>query len=502
MSFQCWFGVIFYIFFPLFAIATEKVVVIGGGPAGVAAAYRLLQQKDGLGRSLYDVIVFEKTDRVGGKCFSLPTRVGSQEGVVELGAIQVGPGYKLVMQFSKEVGNSLRDYWVGKSLHWAVDSNGNPSENPAPVYVSSGSEYTPWSSSIQIARETKILDSALKRFQAIADSHLEKIPVESEFNQPFETWADQVGLPYYKEMFRIWMTSYGYGLLKDIPAYIPLYAIGTSSGQVMMLRFNVNMRMLSKGFGGLIQEMADQYHIPIETEVTVEEIVRDRNQVTLRYRQNGQIVTKNYDRLVVACGLECVQDVIQDKSKVEQELMDLQVFSPYDVVIADVPALPKGGYVIPQNLDRPGHVALISKNSAAGEDAILYIPRGGVRRSGEPSVHRSEVELTQQIQEDMGRFGFRDVTVSKIQYWDAYFPHFNDPTAYTRLEQIQGQNRTIYVGGGYRFEYVENSMSHAIDTVEKHILINYQAQPAETFWQLGLRMFNWYFSAQKKEVVH
>lgn len=439
----------------LFANA-ESVAVIGAGPAGLAAAEKL--QSNG-----FDVTIFEKDPRIGGKCYSIDCE--DDHGIVELGAVQVGIGYPIVNRYVEETGLHLRDYWPSSSLRWSDDNK--------PIYQTFRQEYWPVRDSFAIARELFVMRNALKRFAEINDSDFDYFPPNSEFMLPFETWADQLGLDHFKEDYRVWMTSYGYGLLSEVPTYLALSLINSSFGLYTMRTRNMNLRMIAEGYGGLMHAMVYHYHLNVKSGVNVTEIDRTDDNVTVHYNERGrQHKVEKFDHLVVACGLSCINEFFSDDemTKEERKLVQDMVFSPYDVVIADVPELPKGGYVVPQNLHEYGRVSLISKNSAGGNEVILWVPRGG-QASVDRSIPRpSEEKLRSIVEEDMARFGFTVKKIVKTQYWDTYFPHFGNADSYHLLHSIQGKNRTIYVGSMARFEIVERAMSHAHDMVGKHLL--------------------------------
>ncbi len=443
---------------PSFSMASRaSVLVVGAGPAGLAAAQRLTANN-------FAVTILEKNSNVGGKCLTVPCKYG--KGVVELGAIQVGIGYPKVNFYRKEMGLKLRKYWPSRSLRYR-------NSNPLPIYTDLSKEYWPLEDSSDIAQEVYTMSRALARFADFNDHNFVNMESDAEFTKPFEEWADDLGLKHFKEDFRVWITSYGYGMLNNVPAFLPLSLINSSFGLVFMRRFDMNLRMLEVGYGGLLERMVDHYQLDVRYGAAIHNIERGSNgvRVTFSDRDHGKI-THSYDHLILACGMDCAGRLL-DKDAVtpeERELFDNLKVAPYDVVIAHIPGLEKGGYVLPQLLHKPGHVSLISKNSAQGDDVILYVPREGETDVNGRIARPSEQDLSQVVIDDMKLFGLDDVEIIRVQFWDNYFEHWADPKFYKMLNDIQGQNSTYYIGAMARFEIVERAMEHAHDVVDEHIL--------------------------------
>lgn len=452
------FLLLFLLALPSIAMAPRATaLVVGAGPAGLAAAQRLQANK-------IAVTVLENQARVGGKCFSTPCKKG--EGIVELGAIQVGIGYPKVNYYRKAMKLKLRKYWPSSTLDF-IEGKAKP------IYTDLSTAYWPMRDAAAIAREAAIMNRALARFQDFDSKHFVDMPSDSEFAQPFGQWADELGLTHFKEDFRIWITSYGYGQLEKVPAFLALSLINSSFGLVFMRRFDMNLRMLKVGYGGLLNRMVDHYKLDVRLESVIHDLERGPDGVRVTFSdQLHDKETHTYDHLILACGMGCAENVLAANQITDQEkelFQNLQV-APYDVVIAHIPQLKKGGFVLPKLLSEPGHISLISKNSSRGQDAILYIPRKGEADSNGRIPRPSEEELTEAVFADMKMFGFDQVEILQIQYWDSYFEHWTDPKFYRILDEIQGENRTYYIGGMARFEIVERAMEHAHDVVDEHIL--------------------------------
>lgn len=461
----------------------QSVAVIGAGPAGLAAAEKL--KRAGLA-----VTVFEK-NWIGGKCKTIPCKKGY--GAVELGAIQVGIGYPTVNYYRKELGLKLRKYWPSMSLRKHECEQG-------PSYQTLQQEFWPHRDILAIGKEIKVMSDALARFAPIDESGFTEFPDNSEFLESFQTWAQKLDLYHFMGDYGVWITSYGYGNLIDIPAFLPLSLINSSMGLVAMRMFDMNLRMLDAGYGGLMHGIVQHYNLDVKEGAAIQKISRG-DFVTINYQHNGEKKEEQFDKLVVACGFECARDLFGEGLTTEEAHLvnDLQ-YTPYDVVIADIPDLPKGGYVLPENFSTSGKVTLMSKNSAQGDEVIVYIPRGGISTADHSIKRPTEDALKSIVERDMAHFGLTVAQFHHVEYWDTYFPHFKNHQSYKLLNQIQGFNNTVYVGSMATFEIVERAMRHAHEIVDRHVL-NEPPPPKNLFDTLGqsLTSFYDYFTAQNKE---
>lgn len=453
---------------------SKKVAVIGAGAAGIAAAQRLKEAG-------FRVVVFEQR-RIGGKCQTVSC--AKAPGVVELGAIQVGMPYSLVNRYRKAVGMTLRESWPARALF--MNNDGEPSQ----ASYKSLSEYIwPAKDIKSIAREASVMSSALKRFKSINDSNFTDIPKDSEFLQPFEVWANRLSLPHFKKEYSIWMTAYGYGRLNEVPTFLALSLLNSSYGLIAMRKANMNLRILSEGYGNLLARVVEHYDLDVKTGTHVTVVERREDRIVIAYGNDQFRNIEEFGYMVVASGLNSIHSLLGElATDTEKKLVKDIRYSPYDVVIANVPDLDKGGYILPGFFDRLGHVVMISKNSSGGEEAILYVPRAGFQR---PSWQ----ELSDSVKEDLAHFGFKDAEILRMVHWDDYFPHFKSPESYELLNKIQGQNRTIIVGEIARFAIVERAMQHAHDMVDQHI----KGVPPAIIPSSWIEPIKDYLSAKRKE---
>ena len=100
---------VFLLFVMCSTVKSEKIIIIGGGASGLAAASKLYQN------GFENVTILEANERLGGRMYSLPTSMltrNDQNGYLEMGAQwihgQIGsPSYKIAFENGLVAGNIL-----------------------------------------------------------------------------------------------------------------------------------------------------------------------------------------------------------------------------------------------------------------------------------------------------------------------------------------------------------------------------------------------------------
>jgi monoamine oxidase len=108
---------------PARAASSARVVVVGGGLAGLTAAYRLKQA--GIAAQLY-----EASQRLGGRCWSIRGAFGDPGLIAEHGGELIDSGHIEIKQLVKELGFTLDNLYQG-------ETNGTE-----PLYFFDGEPYT------------------------------------------------------------------------------------------------------------------------------------------------------------------------------------------------------------------------------------------------------------------------------------------------------------------------------------------------------------------------
>ncbi|GEM48493.1 flavin monoamine oxidase family protein [Deinococcus cellulosilyticus] len=224
----------------------ERVVIVGGGTAGLTCAYRLLQQ--GIHADIY-----EASSRMGGRMFSAYNTFGMNE-VIELGGELVDSGHEELITLTKELGLHLTDLKAAEK--------GLKSED----WFFGGKRYTE--------------KDLLRMFRPIArriDADLENVDLDvvSYKNPGGAEKLDWISIPDYlekieadqvmKDMLSLaYTTEYGLDAAEQSATNL-LYLIGTDPGEWQIYGESDEAYHITEGSGAvpkrLSQKVNSQIHV-------------------------------------------------------------------------------------------------------------------------------------------------------------------------------------------------------------------------------------------------
>jgi protoporphyrinogen oxidase len=418
----------------------DRIAVVGAGPGGLSAAWYLR------GAGYGDVTVLEATDRVGGKCYTYE----SDGRPIELGAFTVSPAYEQTMQIARDVGAPLtvqppRLAWEGGERILPIRQ---VILRDAGLFglASAGLRYV-----YRLWRLRPVLGPP--GFGALAAS-----PHRDELCEPFAAWLERHRLTALTDMFEMVIPDMGYGRLGNVPTIYALKYIGVWNFVTLsMVGLGLTSRWpkrLAHGFGHLWEQVGRT--LDVRTGVQIDRIVRSPDGVEIDTIEDGVQRSYAFDRLVVACPIDQVIHALRDASDDERYLADRVEYRDYRVSIAVTEGVPHQIIDAVHELrdQRPWEIL----SPWPGLDRTVFYVAGGV-----------EVDLREALREAYPQARAHEFLVE--QRW-RYFPHFGEEVlkdgAYERFEALQGQNRTVYVGGLLAFETVETTVQYSKAAVEAH----------------------------------
>lgn len=411
---------------------SARVAIVGGGASGLAAAHAL--SRLGCRR----VTLFEREPRVGGKCCTLV-----HDGrTYELGAALLTPAYRQVRTLMREVGVGATAQTEGL-LAGARD--GATRRLPAELrprrwarVALGGTRFA-----LALAREPRLFRPG---FCGLSD----------ELGLPFDDWCRARRCEAVEIAVEPWVTGFGYGFLRDLPAaYVLKYA--TLFGAPLF-------EILEDGYGGLFLKVAASLEsVDVRLGVRVTGIARRPGGVTVRSTDGSA----DFDALVLACPLDDALDFL-DASAAEIDLFRRVRCQAYFVLGASVDGAAARdrftflrGNLAPSALGMP----MFAYRRWPRSDVVFFY--GFVREPDWENAARREVAAC------VERLGGRVRSVIVTKRW-RYFPHVeSDDFAagyYRRLEALQGRNRTLYCGEVLAFGAVETVVAYARALMRRHFV--------------------------------
>lgn len=430
-------------------LGAKRVGVIGAGPAGLATATELLAA--GVG----EVIVLERADRIGGKCFT----VERDGDTFDLGANYLTPSYHRTLALAEEVGATThpaprrRTFDVATGAFHSVLRAVLSGENP--VALATATLRYLWSS------------WRLRDFSSAAG--FDGVGAMPELHKDFGQWLDDNGMSALKRLFTVPIEVFGYGYLHEVPApYVFKYM--STRNFLLLLAVGSGLpvgwpRQFDHGFQDLWRRVVDHKGIDVRLGVDITRVDR-RGPVTVETAGHG---TFEFDELVIACPPDAILDVTTDRTAEEQALFAQVRYRDYWVTLAETTGFPDHLIDLIQLSPAPrlppkGHPWGMSK-IWPGNDVVLYY-----------SLVDGELDargVDQRIEADTQEMGADVVEIHQQQQWTTFFPHVPVEQFaaqwYERAERLQGRRHTWYCGGLFSFELVEPILGYAAALVDRMV---------------------------------
>ncbi len=423
------------------------VGIIGAGASGLSAWYYLKQ------KGYSQITVLEKEMEPGGKC-----RTMEHEGrSYDLGANYITPDYKIVRKLADKLGLKLRPAPQRRSFDLATGNFMNTLNTTL-----SGLSLLDFA-----AANLRYLRQVWSYRKAIAAPGLMALENCPELRHPFGKWLDINGMTALRQLFLIPVTIFGYGDIDEIPTPYVLKYMKLSNFIILMLVGSGLSKQWPKHF-----ELGYQHFLKTLTKgadihcgVTVQSVRRDVDgaQVTLA---DGTI--HHFDRLILACPLDQALGFLTDASAQEQELFSQIRYREYYVTACEAKNMLN---ITTDELQLPPFAPLPPVGHPWGvvkfwpeTDINLYFSVGGNGVTTE-QVH-------QHIAGDTERMGGDLMRSLRQQKWLHFFPHVRTASMeagfYRKLEALQGQSNTYYVGGLLAFELIEPIFHYSENLVNTH----------------------------------
>lgn len=455
-----------------------KIVIVGAGPAGLSTAWFL--SKNGF----HNVTVLEKLGRVGGLCKSL-----TLDGLsFDLGANYVTWAYQETLKIAKELGAAT----YPEKPYISIELNDNETEFryrsflDAILYNSyTGKKVSLFSLIIASIRYIAIRWT-LRGVIDIPD-YLAKIHNHPELCVSFKAWLDQNKLMPLSTLFQFPITIMGYGKLEDIATPYALRYMSLRTffpmvfGRLPIINWIIGKwpKRFCLGFQRLWQRVAWKTNVRLNVNITSIERSAETIKVVFKYPQQDlneiKIVTgtQYYDYLVLACPL--TPDVFKklglQPNTAEQKISSAIHINPYCMTtfwidkmempqpIAPILPIPEKG--IPW--------AVARQFQHCGNMFTQFYTRPTADETDDEVIGKVKKLiklLGGEINETQGRWH----TFDKFTYFQHFTPEQIKGCIYVDFANLQGKDKTFYVGGATDFELVEPIVGYSKYIVEKHFI--------------------------------
>lgn len=419
----------------------DKIIVVGAGAAGLTAAYFLRE------RGYTDVLVLEASPEVGGKCKTL--HFGGVN--LDLGANLTTPRHDLIRTLGEKMGLTTRPL------------------PPRSVVSIDGSQ--PKKLSFLEKTAVKLLQkhyNCLWRRSDIGE------PGYAHDNRnlfvPFREWLSRNYLGKLEPMFEVLFVAYGYGALMDLPAVYALKffdPIHLEAAVDVVTESTVpNTLEFSEGFQELWRRLCFRSNIDVMTNTKVIEVHRYVDYVEVICQRDSVYERYTADRLIIACPPAAAKQFL-DCDVWEEDLLSEIRTQRYHVNVSRIEGLQKEAhYVSPYAFQvTPYKPTVIYPPGANGSNLYVSYAYGSM---DEDPIYAS-AQVANSLSETVKKLGGTVVQRLHTQVWD-YFPHvtWNAQQFYRRLEDLQGRNRTYYVGEAFSFTLTELIAEYSLHTVAKH----------------------------------
>jgi hypothetical protein len=410
-----------------------------------------------------DVHVFEKLDRVGGKCLTFDYD-GRQ---YDMAAHEMLAGYGDVMNIAKALGVP----WTGYQnvLVYDRDNKQYMDMLTATQAGGYGKLQVVWAS----LRYTWKLLTRYRKFSQPGSGFANAPP---ELLQPLSSWIKQQRLEALTETILFVMKVQGFGRLDQMPAayFVKFQGLGNWISNVLHVAGLIQSwpRVFKYGFQSLWDAVAKEVDVELNTEISAIRRHSDAggNVVKVEIEFAGDKPSENFDQIILSCPLdmETLEGIGLNMSPQERDVFGKVRYVEFVTTactVKNIPAGVVGTIPLPQMLSYTGYIKIfddseltiffnLSPTENYDPDLILQKIRDQVAElpdyQGEPATFLGEFR----------QHGWR------------YFPHVTlvDFSAgfYDQLESLQGFEQTFYNTSLLGFETVGNTVAYSRGLVDRY----------------------------------
>ena len=463
----------------------ERICIIGGGPAGISAAMYL--QKKGY----TNVDIYERQNKIGGKCWSPKLTVKGEERTYETGAIMGAITYHAVHEVEEFAGVSHAD---GPNMRRMYrDSSGKeifpfePKKNFSIGKLLGLIKLKKQMKKLVEIMETKYQGydcyghrgvaqgkySGLSKKLDNALEHIEGVnPNLKDLALPFDQFCKINGV---EEVMRIWVgpyTSFGYGYFDEIPAgYVMKYLDTTTA-----IEF-VNMRLWTwkNGTQDIYEQANKKLNRPAHLRSEIVKVERPKEgtegKIKVTIKDDGGIRVEEFDKLIVTTPLDLFAKFAdaREEEKEHNEKIIHEKYVDFTAIFNPEKGPTISGYIFDNMVpERLGHAMVYYHR---WEDLGADCPCSVYALRNHMGSKDAEYDYTiNTMMKDMELCGF-PVKERKFEQETYYCPHVSPKDYadgwYDKLEAMQGKQNTFYAGEIISFGDMEDTCAASKDLITR-----------------------------------
>ena len=451
-----------------------RICIIGGGPAGTSAAMYL--EKKGY----ENYVIYEKTDRVGGKAFSPMMKCKTSDGkwedrTIEMGAVMGCETYFAVHECEEFGGTTHLDGPpMGRRF---MMTDGTPQKS---------SKLALLKKFMKMKKLNKLLNKkyygydvnghrgvAQGRYEGLCPSPKMKLkriegvnPNLKELSMPFSEFLKKNKC---EDATLVWkgpFTSFGYGYFDEIPAayvlkYLDAFTVQQflSTGKLWTWR---------DGTQSIWEGVNRHLKHPVNLNSEVPNIAR--TDVKVYVTVNGNV--EEFDKLIICTPLELFLKYGDPRDE-EKELFSKIVHKEYFTMAVRTAEgnCPDISYYFFENMtnETRGHLMVFyhrwPQSEITDQPLVTFTLRNHEGMEDVPFDEARDITLA-----DMTKCGLPVDVTERIDDW-YYFPHVSSKDYadgwYDKVEAMQGKDNTYYAGEVMSFGDMEETVEYSRDLIER-----------------------------------
>lgn len=454
------------------ADVNERICIIGGGPAGTSAAMYL--EKAGF----ENYVIYEKSDRVGGKAFSPKMEVTTVDGKKEMRTFEMGAVMGCETYFAVEECEKF-----GGTTHFDGPPMGREFKEVDGTPLKQ-SKLALLKKLLKMRKLSKILDKkyygydvnghrgvAKGRYEGMCPSpkmKLARIEGENENLKDLALPFDQfLKLNKCEDATMVWkgpFTSFGYGYFDEIPAayvlkYLDAFTVKQFLSTGKLWTWKEGTQSIWEGVNSHLKHPA-----LLNSEVT--KVERKDNKVYVTVNNN----VEEFDKLIICTPLEMFLeygDPREEESELFSKILNKKYFTM--AVRTEEGNTPEISYYFFQNMtpETMGHLMVFYHRWPVSEVVDQPVVTFTLRNhEGLEDIPAEKAQAT--TINDMSICKRPVVKTERIDDW-YYFPHVNSKDYadgwYDKVEAMQGKDNTYYAGEVMSFGDMEETVEYSKDLV-------------------------------------